>query len=643
MDGDPAGNTILFDLLLLLFFTLMNAYFAGAEMAVVSVNKNRIRSLAEEGNKKAKVIEGLFDDSTKFLSTIQVAITFAGFYSSASAAAGLSPVLAQWMSAAGIPYSSQIAHNGVTLVLMFFNLVFGELVPKRIALQKAEAFSMLTVMPIHYISIILSPFIKLLSVSTKLVLRILHMKTEDQEEAVTEEEIKALLKMGNESGTFDDDEREMIDSVFAFDDRTAREIMVPRRDVVTIDIEEPFEEIIDEILETRHNRIPVYEENIDNIIGVLHVKDVMIELRKNSPEQMDIRGMLHEAYFVPETKEADELFRTMQAERRHMAILVDEYGGFSGIVTIEDLVEEIMGDINEEYEEVVPEIEAVNEDEYRLDGGILIDDVNEELGLKLETENYDTLSGFLIEKLGHIPAKDDRDVIEEGNLVFTVEEVKDNRITQVSLKILPVSEAEEEEKRVKGDAVSMKKLSIEEELRNNSYPGRGIIIGKTPDGKKAVTAYFIMGRSENSRNRIFVEDGEGIRTQAFDPSKLVDPSLIIYAPVRVLGNKTIVTNGDQTDTIYEGMDKQLTLSSLFGRGSSSRTDRTTRRASPASCTLRTGHTITRCPSSRATMAVRTAAADIHLHMRIRRRVKDISSTPICAMAIRSRVSRASRS
>ena len=288
----------------------------------------------------------------------------------------------------------------------------------------------------------------------------------------------------------------------------------------------------------------------------------MIELRKNSPEQLDIRKMLREPYFVPETKEADELFRTMQAERRHMAILVDEYGGFSGIVTIEDLVEEIMGDINEEYEEVVPEIEAVSEDEYRLDGGILIDDVNEneELGLKLETENYDTLSGFLIEKLGHIPAKDDRDVVEEDNLIFTVEEVKDNRISRVNLKIMPREETEEkDEEKVKGDAVSMKKLSIEEELRNNSYPGRGIIIGKTPDGKKAVTAYFIMGRSGNSRNRIFVEDGEGIRTQAFDPSKLEDPSLIIYAPVRVLGNKTIVTNGDQTDTIYEGMDKQLTF------------------------------------------------------------------------------------
>ena len=449
MDADPAGNSVMFQLLLLLFFTLMNAYFAGAEMAVVSVNKNRIRSLAEEGNKKAMVIAGLFDDSTKVLSTIQVALTFAGFYSSASAAAGISPVLAEWMQGFNIPYSQQIAHNGVTLVLMFFNLVFGELVPKRIALQKAEAFCMLTVMPVHYISIILSPFTKLLSVSTKLVLKLLRMQTEDQEEAVTEEEIKALLKMGNESGTFDDEEREMIDSVFAFDDRTAREIMVPRRDVVVMDIGEPFDELIDEVLESRHSRIPVYEENIDNIIGVLHVKDVMIEMRRSGLDGMNIRDMLHEPFFVPETKEADELFRTMQETRHHMALLVDEYGGFSGIVTIEDLVEEIMGDINEEYEEVVPEIVPVSEDEYVLDGGILIEDLNDELGLKLETENYDTLSGYLIEQLGHIPAKEDRDVIESDNLVFTVEEVKDNRITKVRLKILPVPEDEEESKKTK--------------------------------------------------------------------------------------------------------------------------------------------------------------------------------------------------
>ena len=261
------------------------------------------------------------------------------------------------------------------------------------------------------------------------------MKTEDEEEAVTEEEVKALLKMGNESGTFDDDEKEMIDSVFKFDRRTAREIMVPRREVIAFDIDDPFEEMIDEILETRHNRIPVYEENIDNIIGVLHVKDMMIEMRKHPLKKGDVRQMLRQPFFIPETKEADELFRIMQETRHHMALLVDEYGGFSGIVTIENLVEEIMGYINEEYEEVVPEIECVREDEYKIDGGVLIDDLNDELGLKLETENYDTLSGYLIEKLGHIPAKEDRDIIETDGLIFKIEEVKDNRITQVRLRM----------------------------------------------------------------------------------------------------------------------------------------------------------------------------------------------------------------
>ncbi|MBA4701777.1 MAG: HlyC/CorC family transporter [Ruminococcus sp.] len=434
MDADPDGNTILFQLLLLLFFTLMNAFFAGAEMAVVSVNKNRIRSMAEEGNKKAVVVQSLFEDSTKFLSTIQVAITFAGFYSSASAAAGIAPVLAEWMRGMHIPYSTAIAGNGVTLLLMFFNLVFGELVPKRIALQKAEKFCMVTVMPIHYISKLLSPFIKLLSVSTKGVLRLLRLKTEDQEEAVTEEEIKALLKMGNENGTFEDEAREMINSVFSFDDRSAREIMVPRRDVHVLDAEEPFDMLVDEILESRHSRIPVYEENIDNIIGILHIKDVMIEVRKNGWEALDIKKLLRKPFFVPDSRDADELFRELQKSRRHMAVLVDEYGGFSGIVTVEDLVEEIMGEISEEYEEVVQEIVVLSDGEYLLDGGILISDLNEEMGLRLVTENYDTLSGYLIERLGYIPGKESRETIAADDMEFIIEEVKGNRITKVRMR-----------------------------------------------------------------------------------------------------------------------------------------------------------------------------------------------------------------
>lgn len=434
METDPDGNSILFQLLLLLFFTLMNAFFAGAEMAVVSVNKNRIRSLAEDGNKKALVIQSLFEDSTKFLSTIQVAITFAGFYSSASAAAGISPVLAQWMDQFQIPYSSAIAHNGVTLVLMFFNLVFGELVPKRIALQKAETFCMVTVMPIHYISVILSPFIRLLSVSTKGVLRLLRLKTEDTEEAVTEEELRAMLKLGHEHGTFDDNEKEMIDSVFSFSDKNAREIMVPRQKVVVLNLEDPLDEILDELLQTRHSRIPVYEEEIDNIVGILHVKDVMIRLRKGEPSREEIRQMLHSPFFVPEKKDAAQLFREMQAGRVHMAVLVDEYGGFSGIVTIEDLVEEIMGDINEEYEEVAPEVIPVNENEFLLDGSLTIDEINEQFGLKLESEDYDTISGYLIEQLGYIPTLQKQEPVEACGYLFCVEQTEGNTIRQVRMK-----------------------------------------------------------------------------------------------------------------------------------------------------------------------------------------------------------------
>lgn len=434
MDADPAGNQIIFDLCILLFFTLMNAFFAGAEMAVVSVNRNRIRSLAEEGNRKAVVIQGLFEDSTKFLSTIQVAITFAGFYSSASAASSISPVLGAWMEQRGIPYSMALASNGVTLLLMFLNLVFGELVPKRIALQRAEQFCMITVMPIHYISKILSPFIKLLSLSTTGVLKLLRMKTEDEEEIVTEEEIKAMLKMGAESGTVEDSEREMINSVFSFDDKSARELMVPRREVFAIDIGEPQEEILDAVLGSRHSRIPVYEETVDNIIGILHVRDVIRQMRKKPEETVDIRMLLREAFFVPDTKDADDLFRELQSSRRHMAVLVDEYGGCSGIITVEDLVEAIMGDIHEEDELAEPEIRTLADGKYLVDGSMLLEDLNEELSLSLISENYDTLSGYMIENLGYIPKEKECAIVQTAYGKLYTEEVKDNRIVRVRIE-----------------------------------------------------------------------------------------------------------------------------------------------------------------------------------------------------------------
>ncbi|MCQ4671231.1 hemolysin family protein [Lactonifactor longoviformis] len=434
MDADPDGNSIMFQLLFLVFLTLVNAFFAGAEMAVVSVNKNKIKVLAEEGSKKAMLVQTLFEDSTKFLSTIQVAITFAGFLSSASAATGISQLLGEWLKQFGIPYSGTIAVVAFTILLSYFNLVFGELVPKRIALQKAEEFSMMTVKPIYIISRILSPFIKLLSLSTNGVLRLAGMKTDHLEEAVTEEEIKAMLEMGSEAGVFNKEERDMINSVFSFDDKLARDVMIPRRDVFAIDLSEPFEAYIDEVLESRHSRIPVYEESIDNIVGILHMKDFMIEMHKTAWSDLDIRALIHPAFFVPDSKNTDELFREMQRNRDHMAVLIDEYGGFSGIVTIEDLVEEIMGDINDEYDMVTPDIEKIEDDTYRLDGGVLVEEINEQLHLDLKTENYDTLSGFLIETLGYIPDGKNESVALES-VKFIIEKMEGKRIRSVVLKI----------------------------------------------------------------------------------------------------------------------------------------------------------------------------------------------------------------
>ena len=426
--GDPDGNSILFQLLFLAFLTLVNAFFAGAEMAVVSVNKNRIKVLADEGSKRAALLQTLFEDSTKFLSTIQVAITLAGFFSSASAATGISQVLGGWIAQFGIPYSNTIAIVVVTIILSYFTLVFGELVPKRIALQKAEAFSLFVVQPIYIISKILSPFIKLLSLSTNGFLHLIGMKTENLEEAVSEEEIKKMLETGSENGVFNEIEKEMINSIFSFDDKTAKDVMVPRREVFAIDIEEPLEKILDEILETRHSRIPVYEEQIDNIIGILQVKDVMIEARKKSFEEVDIRALLKEAFFVPDGKSTDELFREMQKTKNRMAVLIDEYGGVSGILTVEDLVEEVMGEITDEHEEEVVELQKIGEKEYLLDGSILIEELNEKLNLKLETEN-------LIEELGYIPKDSGQCELNADGVHFKILEVKEKRIRKVWMKI----------------------------------------------------------------------------------------------------------------------------------------------------------------------------------------------------------------
>lgn len=434
MDETPGTTNVISQLLFLLILTIANAFFAGAEMATVSVNKNKIKMLAENGNKNAQLLQELLKEPTKFLSTIQVAITLSGFLASASAATSFSAPLDILMTKLGIPYGETIAIIVVTVVLSFFTLVFGELVPKRIALQKAEAISLFTVKPVLFISRLTSPFIKLLSFSTGLVLQVLGMKAENLEENISKEEIKSMVEAGQANGVFNETEKEMINSIFEFDDILASEIMIPRTDVYSIDIDASIGEYLDELLETKHSRIPVFEGDIDNIIGVLYIKDLILEARNKGFENVDIRSILRKPYLVPESKNIDTLFKEMQKSKKYIAILIDEYGGFSGIVTMEDLVEEVMGNIDDEYDDNEPKFEKIDNHIYLVDGLYPVDELIDILNIDIVSKNHNTISGYLIDTLGEIPDNSYLDKeIKINNTIFKIKSIKENRIDKIEL------------------------------------------------------------------------------------------------------------------------------------------------------------------------------------------------------------------
>jgi len=435
MDSDPDAENIIFQIFILVVLTFINAFFSCAEMAMVSVNKNKIRRMAEEGKKSAKLVQKFFDDPTKFLSTIQVAITLAGFFSSASAATGLSHPLGNWLTSRNIPYGEQLALISITLVLSYFTLVFGELVPKKIALQKPETISMLAVKPIKFVSRIASPFIHLLTFSTKIFTKPFGLDGGNTEEMLSREELKTLVSEGQAHGVLNRQEKEMINSIMEFDDKTAKEIMTPRINVFAIDIAEPKEEYISELLNTKYTRIPVYEEDIDNVIGILFIKDYLKEAIKNGVDKVDIKHILRKPYLVPESKIIKDLFRELQQSKKQIAVLIDEYGGLSGIVTMEDLVEEVMGDIEDEYDPVSYKIKKLDDSTYMIDGLLTIDELNNRLDLNLYSENYDTISGYLIDHIGSIPLEHDDRTIEIDNLIFKLESIKHKRIDKVKLYI----------------------------------------------------------------------------------------------------------------------------------------------------------------------------------------------------------------
>ena len=432
---------------LLVVLIAVNAYFAAAEMAIVSVNKNRIRTIAQEGNRKAEALLKLIDDPNKFLSAIQVVITLAGFLTSAEAAVSFSDDMGVFLESFGIPYGQEISVVIVTLILSFFTLVFGELFPKRLAMLHADAIAMGVVKPILFISAVFKPFVWLLSITVTLMLKICRQRTDVTYVEYSEDDIVSMLEAGQESGELKEEGKKMITGVFAFDDMLAYEVMTPRTDVFSIDINAPTEEYIDELMELRYSRIPVYEDDSDNIIGILYIKDYLIKAREDGFDNVDFRSILRKPYFVPETKKIDSLFFELQTTKQHIAILIDEYGGFSGIVTMEDIIEEVMGDIDDEYDKEEPEIQKIDDMTYVMDGRMDLDDIDEEIGINLESDNSETIGGFIIDILGEIP--DENDVgkeIDFENYRFRIDSIRERRIEQITMNIMTPDSGNGDEK-----------------------------------------------------------------------------------------------------------------------------------------------------------------------------------------------------
>jgi putative hemolysin len=454
MDPDPGDLHYLPQLLLLLVLILINAYFAAAEMAIVSVSKAKIKALAADGNRRAAILQDLLEQPNKFLSTIQVAITLAGFLTSAAAATSMAGDVGGMLSSWGVPYGYQIAVVLITVVLSYFNLVLGELYPKRMALQSAEKFALFSARPVLLVSKFAAPFVWLLSKSVNLLLRISGREGAGLEEQYSEEEIKSLLEVGQETGLINEAGKDMITSIFDFDDKLAYEIMTPRTDVYMININEPPANYIDELLKERFSRIPVCDKDVDDVVGVLYMKDYIIKARQYGFDKVHIKKILQKPYFVPESKNIDELFRDMQRSKTHIALLIDEYGGFSGIVTIEDMIEEIMGNIDDEYDDSEPKLELTGENTWSLDGGYYIDDLNEAFSLNIESNEHETIGGFIVDQIGEIPDEDDAKeyVVETGGYVFKVESVKDRRIDKILLTVPHKSESEDDAASGESDA-----------------------------------------------------------------------------------------------------------------------------------------------------------------------------------------------
>ena len=428
----------LWGVLIGLALIIINAWFSAARKSISEANKVKLRELAEDGNSRAKAAIPVMENAP--VSKLSLRVLNVLIYMLYCIVCMICLGVPLYRNLNLLWESETLSIIVAFIIVLFVSLIFlmalGEMLPRRITMQHAEGVVMTTAGSIKVLNVLLKPVTACIAGIAILFLKIFRQRADLNDNEYSEEDIVEMLEAGQESGELKEEGKKMITGVFAFDDILAYEIMTPRTDVFAIDINDDPQEYIDELMSLKYSRIPVYEEDSDNIIGILNIKDYLIQAREQGFDNVDIRSILRNPYFVPETKNIDSLFFELQKTKQQIAILIDEYGGFCGIVTMEDIIEEVMGDIDDEYDEEEQELTKIGDDLYLIEGSMYLDDINEELGTNLESEDSETIGGLIIDMFGEIP--DDDDLGKEvflDNLVFTINSVKDRRIEKVILKI----------------------------------------------------------------------------------------------------------------------------------------------------------------------------------------------------------------
>ncbi|HEL2025450.1 TPA: HlyC/CorC family transporter [Streptococcus suis] len=439
---DPGSQTIYLQLLILFLLTLFNAFFSASEMALVSLNRSRVEQKAADGEKKYIRLLQVLENPNNFLSTIQVGITFISILSGASLANDLGAVFAKWM---GNSTTAQTAGYWLALAMLtFVSIVLGELYPKRIAMNMKENLAVVTAPVIIFLGKIVSPFVWLLSAATNLISRITPMNFDDADEQMTRDEIEYILTKSEKN--LDAEEIEMLQGVFSLDELMAREVMVPRTDAFMVDIEDDTATIMAAILKQNFSRIPVYDGDKDNIIGLIHTKIILSEAFSNGFDNLNIRRIMQEPLFVPETIFVDDLLTSLRNTQNQMAILLDEYGGVAGLVTLEDLLEEIVGEIDDETDKTEIFVREIADNTYIVQGNMTLNDFNEHFEMELESDNVDTIAGYYLTGVGTIPSQDEKVSFEvdskDHHLVLINDKVKNGRVTKLKLLITPLEKEE---------------------------------------------------------------------------------------------------------------------------------------------------------------------------------------------------------